>query len=94
VVSHLDWQRLETAIGDAWADLPHEAEVLLGTLYSHPAGRASVTTFITRNLNRIEKLPPRLVLLAPDAAVEHVTRGRTVRLAQHDHVDGCSVAWP
>lgn len=87
VISQLDWARLEIEIGDAWSNLPHEAEVLLGTLYAHPSGRAAVTAFINRNLKRIETFPPRLALLAPDAAVEHATSGRTIRLAQHGHVD-------
>ena len=86
VVSHVDWTWLASAIGDDWANLPHETEVLLGVLSSQRQTQAMVTSFLAQNLDRIVKLPPRLALIAPEVAIQHIERGREIRLASH-HMD-------
>ena len=67
--------------------LSHETEVLLGILAATTDGRRSVQELVHGNLERIERFPPRLVLIAPESAIEHLKRGREIRLAQFDHVD-------
>lgn len=86
VVSKLDWERLATTIGEDWENPPHEVEVLLGTLHAEKVDTPTVTKFIEDNANQIRKFPPRFVLMAPEAAIQHVDNGREIRLAQYDHV--------
>ena len=83
----LDWTRIAETIGDQWRNLPHDAEVLFGIAYQAKGCREKIARVIHDNLYRIEALPPRLVLMAPNIAYEHAERGGLIRLAQHDHVD-------
>ena len=87
VTSRLDWEKISTTIGEEWSDLPHEAEVFLGTLYSVGASRDAISSFIDQNLGRIKNFPPRIAAIAPDAAISHAAKGGAIRLAQHGHVD-------
>ena len=80
----LDWEKLDTVIGDDWKNMPHDTEVLLGTLYSRPATRHLVQKLIESNAHRIVDFPPRLMLIAPTVGLAHVAKG--VRLAAHNHV--------
>ncbi|MCZ6875759.1 MAG: hypothetical protein O7G88_19890, partial [bacterium] len=86
-VSTMDWTRIAETIGHQWRNLPHDAEVLFGIAYGAKSCRETLKETIHANLPRIEAFPPRLVLLAPLAAYEHVEQGGLIRLAQHDHVD-------
>ncbi len=86
VVRQLDWGKLDSVIGDDWANMPHDTEVLLGTLYSRPATRHFVQKFITERADRIVHFPPRLMLMVPEVGVAHLDKGRSLRLAQHDHL--------
>ena len=86
-VAAMDWVRIAETIGDHWKDLPHEPEVLLGIAYHANSCREKITKVIHDNLYRIEAFPPRLVLLAPNAAFTHAERGGHIRLAKYDHVD-------
>lgn len=86
VVLQVDWTWLASAIGDDWANLPHETEVLLGVLSSQRQTQAMVASFLLQNMDRIVKLPPRLVLIAPEVAIQHIERGRQIRLASY-HMD-------
>lgn len=85
VLRQLDWEKLDSLIGDDWASMPHETEVLLGTLYSRPPTRHLVQRFISDRADRIEHLPPRLMLMAPEVGLAHVAKGGSLRLAQNDH---------
>ena len=87
VLEHVDWKELDALIDREWANMSREAEWLLGALSAKPDGQEEVRTLVWDNLERIQRFPPQLVLIAPDAAVEHLRRGRNIRLAQHDHVD-------
>lgn len=86
-VALIDWTRIAETIGPNWRNLPHEAEVLIGVAYGAKPSREILAELIRANLHRIEAFPPRLVLVAPSAAYEHVAQGGQIRLAQHDHVD-------
>lgn len=66
--------------------MPHDTEVLLGTLYSRPSTRHLVQKFISDRADRIVHFPPRLMLMVPEVGVAHVAKGGSLRLAQYDHV--------
>ena len=66
---------------------PHEAEVLIGVLSVGKSQRGRVARFIMENAHRIEKFPPRLALVSPEIAIEHLNAGRQVRLVQYPHVE-------
>lgn len=87
ILADVEWSRLDTLIGREWGNLPHDAEALLGILSATPDGRQSVQTLVADNLERIERFPARLVPIAPHAAIEHLRRGRSIRLAWLDRVD-------
>lgn len=87
MLRHFDWLKLEKTLEEEWSDLSHDAEVLLGVLHSHPAGRELLRNFVTNNLDRIESFPPRLALIAPEACVKHVSNGKRLGLSKHGHVD-------
>lgn len=86
-VALMDWMRIAETIGQNWRNLPHEAEVLIGVAYGAKPSRKMLAELISANLHRIEAFPPRLVMVAPTAAYQHVAHGRQIRLNQHDHVD-------
>ncbi len=86
-VALMDWTRIAETIGPNWRNLPHEAEVLIGVAYGAKPSRKMLAELISANLYRIEAFPPRLVMVAPTAAYQHVAQGRQIRLTQHDHVD-------
>jgi hypothetical protein len=86
VIRQLDWGKLDSVIGEDWANMPHDTEVLLGTLYLRPSTRHFVQKFISDRVERIVHLPPRLMLMVPEAGLAHLARGGSLRLAQYDHV--------
>lgn len=86
VLSQLDWEKLDSIIGDDWANMPHETEVLLGTFYSRPSTRHLVQKFISDRAERIVHFPPRLMLMVPDVGLAHLATGGSLRLAQYDHL--------
>jgi len=86
-VLKLDWEKIETVIGEDWTHPPHEIEIFLASMFADPASRRVVSEVLSRNRDRIVILPPRLVLLAPEVAFEHVATGRQVALEAHGHFD-------
>ena len=86
-VALMDWMRIAESIGPNWRNLPHEAEVLIGVAYGAKPSHKMLAELISANLHRIEAFPPRLVMVAPTAAYQHVAQGGQIRLTQHDHVD-------
>lgn len=86
VLRQLDWEKLDSVIGDDWANMPHDTEVLLGTLYSRPRTRHLVQEFISDRADRIVHFPPRLMLMVPEAGLAHLAKGGSLRLAQYDHL--------
>jgi hypothetical protein len=87
VMRHLDWDKLNAVIGDDWADMPHDTEVLLGTLCSRSSTRHLVQKFIFDKADQIVHFSPRLMLMAPEVGLAHVAKGGSVRLAQFEHVN-------
>lgn len=86
VLRQLDWDKIDAALGDDWANMPHDTEVLLATLHSHAATRHLVQQFIAAHADLIEHFPPRLMLMAPEVGIAHLAKGGSLRLAQFDHV--------
>lgn len=86
VLRQLDWEKLDSVIGDDWANMPHDTEVLLGTLYSRPQTRHLVQKFISDRADRIVHFPPRLMLMVPEVGLAHLAKGASLRLAQYDHL--------
>ena len=84
-VRALDWRKIEDTIGDDWSDLFHDAEVLVAVCYGDEGSRSVVESLIDRNLHRIVLLPPRLAIMAPDAAFRHVASNAKIALARHGH---------
>jgi len=87
IVSGIDLDRLDSALGDEWRNLTHEAEVFLGVVYVARSGEERIRALIERNVHRIERFPPRMVLMAPDVALRYVESGGTIALANFAHVD-------
>ena len=87
VVGQLDWDKLHWEIGQGWTNPSHETEVILSMLSLSETTRQLVSDFIALRAGRIEKMPPRLVLLAPRVGTEHVKAGKRLRLAEFDHVE-------
>ena len=85
-LSHLDWEKLDSIIGDDWANMPHDTEVLLGTLYSCLPTQHLVKKLISDRADRIVHFPPRLMLMAPEVGFAHLDKGGTLRLAAYGHV--------
>jgi hypothetical protein len=82
----LDWEKLDSVIGDDWANMPHDTEVLLGTLYLRPPTRHLVQQFISDRADRIVEFPPRLMLMVPEVGLAHLAKGGSLRLARYDHL--------
>lgn len=83
----VDWEKLDSVIGEDWANMPHDTEVLLGTLYYRKPTQHLVQKFISSRADRIVHLPPRLMLMEPEVGLEHLARGGALRLAQHGHLN-------
>lgn len=83
----MDWKAIGLAIGDHWKHLPHEAEVLLGVAAWSTKSREPLITLIRNNLDRINAMPARLAVIAPELAVELVRQRRGIALARFDHVE-------
>jgi hypothetical protein len=86
VLRQLDWEKLDSVIGDDWTNMPHDTEVLLGTLNSRPRTRHLVQKFISDRADRIVHFPPYLMLLVPEVGLAHLAKGGSLRLAQHGHL--------
>lgn len=86
VLRELDWEKLDSVIGGDWANMPHDTEVLLGTLYSQPLTRHLLQKFISDRADRIVHFPPRLMLMAPEVGLTHLAKGGSLRLAQYSHL--------
>lgn len=87
LVQLMDWKAIGLAIGDHWGHLPHEAEVLFGVAAWSAKSREPIVALIRDNLDRIDSMPARLAVIAPELAVEFVRRGRSIALAHFDHVE-------
>ncbi|MDD5036527.1 MAG: hypothetical protein PHE55_17420 [Methylococcaceae bacterium] len=86
VLRQLDWEKLDLVIGDDWANMLHDTEVFLSTLYSRPSTRHLVQKFISNRADRIVHFPPRLMLMVPEVGLAHLAKGGSLRLAQYDHL--------
>lgn len=82
----LDWETLDSVVAEDWADMPHDTEVLLGTLSLRAQTRHLVREFIAGRAERIVLFPPRLMLMAPQVGIAHLAKGGTLRLAKFDHL--------
>jgi hypothetical protein len=87
LVQLMDWKAIGLAIGDHWRHLPHEAEVLFGVAARSAKSREPVVALIRNNLDRIDTMPARLAVIAPELAVEFVRQGRSIALTHFDHVE-------
>ena len=86
VLHKLDWNKLDSVIGDDWVNMPHDTEVLLSTLYLRPTTRHLVQKFISDRAARIVHFPPRLMLMVPEVGLSHLLKGGALRLAQYGHL--------
>jgi hypothetical protein len=84
-VALIDWDELQRTIGEGWAHMHHDLEVLLHICFAAPAGKAPIRAMILRHLDEAETLSIRLAMLAPDAAVAQLKAGRQVALSSYDH---------
>lgn len=82
----VDWDKVDSVIGDDWRNMPHDTEVLLATLYLRPATRHLVQKFISDRADRIVHFPPRLMLMVPEVGLSHIAKGNSLRLSQHGHL--------
>ena len=91
-VTKIDWKRIANTIGREWKSLPHDAEVLLAVASHASICREKIASVIHENLNRIESFPPRLVLIAPSAAYEHIERGGLIHIERNWHISTAAIA--
>lgn len=82
----LDWNQLDNIMGDDWAAMPHDTEILLGALSLRQQTRHLVQKFIADRADRIVHFPPRLMLITPEIGIAHLVRGGSLRLARYDHL--------
>ena len=82
----LDWDKLDSVMGDDWANMPHDTEVLLGTLYSRYPTRHLVQKFIADRADRVVHFPPRLMLMVPEVGLAHLDMGGSLSLAQNKYL--------
>jgi hypothetical protein len=82
----LDWTKLDSIMGDDWAAMPHDTQILLATLSLRTQTRHLVQKFISDRAERIVHFPPRLMLMAPEVGIAHLARGGPLCLAQYDHL--------
>lgn len=87
VLRRLDWNKLDSVIGDDWTNMPHDTEVLLSTLCCRAATHHFMQTFISERADRIVHFPPCLMLIAPEVGLAHLAKGGTLRLAQYGHLN-------
>ncbi len=87
VAGEIDLDRINEAFGDEWQNMKHDAEVLLGVLFTAKSARNQVVKLIDRNSAKIKRFPPRLALMAPETALRYVDGGGTIALVSFDHVD-------
>ncbi len=86
VLRQIDWVKLDLVIADDWENMPHETEVLLGTLYWRRPTQHLVQKFISDRADRIVHFPPRMMLMTPEVGFTHLEKGGSLRLAQYDHL--------
>ncbi|MCQ4312786.1 hypothetical protein NAV33_12875 [Pseudomonas stutzeri] len=86
LVKLIDWDVLGVTIGEHWRHLPHDAETLIGVAASTRESWATMASFVRKYLGHMETMPPRLAVIAPDAAVEFVRGGKSIALASYSHV--------
>ena len=79
-VRALDFDRLDVAFGGLWRDLPHDLLVLVSVIGSSGGEREAAAAWVGRNAAKIERMHPRLALLAPDVAIAVLEHGGTVTL--------------
>ena len=87
IAAEIDLDRINEAFGDEWQNMNHDAEVLLGVLFTAKSARDQVVRLIDRNSAKIKRFPPRLALMAPETALRYVDGGGTIALVSFDHVD-------
>lgn len=79
-VEALEWNRLAETIGDDWGRMFHDAEVFLAVCSGRRQHREAVRAVIASNADRIEIMPPRLAVIAPEVAYRHVEAGRSIAI--------------
>jgi hypothetical protein len=89
-VATLDWNKINSAIGDLWSKLPHDAEVFFGQCYANRKARQAISELIDSHVQELATITPRIALLAPDAARQIVSNGGSIPIAG-DWVSGAGV---
>jgi len=87
LVKLMDWNTVGSTIGGHWKHLPHDPEVLFGVAACTRDSRSTIATFIARNVDHMTIMPARMVIVAPETAVEFVRNGKTIALANFSHVE-------
>lgn len=85
-VDAMSWKNVDETIGPLWARPPHEVQVLLGSCHARRGAQAPMARLIESRLEDMEALPPRLALMAPNAAVFAARTGKRIAIAEHGHV--------
>ncbi len=86
-ISELNWDLVDEAIGQDWAEGIGDARMLLGVAYLLPSARPAIEALVARNEARIITLSTHLAVLAPATARRHVSAGRKIALTYSSHVD-------
>lgn len=84
-IALIDWDEFYRTIGEGWARMHHDLEVLLHICFLAPAGRVAIQALIARRCGEVDALSIRLAMLAPDAAIAQLKAGRQVALSSHGH---------
>lgn len=83
----LNWDDIDQAIGDDWAEWIGDARMLLGVAYTVDKARPAIHAMVERNESRIVNMSAHLAALAPASALRHVAAGKHIALCRWGHVD-------
>lgn len=86
-IANLDWIKIAETIGEHWARLPHDAEILFGVAAASRDAIPRIESVILDNMHRIDVLPARLACISPKAAELALEQGKSVATGAFSHVE-------
>lgn len=92
IVDAMDWDGLDSVIGDMWKTPPRELTLLLSVLRTN-RDYEPIHSWVEKHAERIEKIGPILAGVSPRAVVTIVGNGNRVDLGGHNGSDWELQAW-
>lgn len=92
IIGVMDWNRLDSVIGDKWKTPPRELRLLLGSMRTNRDGEP-IRTWVEKHAGQIEVIDPILAGISPRAAIIIIGNGKYVALGSHNRSDWKLQAW-